>query len=167
MADDDILLKELELNKGLIAKGIEKLSPEFIAKAVEQKELTEEDHKLFEILLQLVSLVSSGKLRTFSDWAEVKQSLLDQKEVLRHQLHNYAILVENGRIADEDIKTLKEDFTDAQPSEKGVPGIFDLRELLCEAFCLVDILNEIQMSLSPERRHTPSVPLNGDGASFS
>ena len=74
----------------------------------------------------------------------MKSALASQKDTILHQLQNFSILVENRRISATQTAGLKEKFIAASGSEVTQDDIVPVREFLCEAFCLVDIVEELQ-----------------------
>lgn len=72
--------------------------------------------------------------------------------MILHELKNYCDNVTNRGIQGSQIANLKDAFINIYTNDN--PQLIDpVREFLCEAFCIIDILDEIQLNLSPQKRN--------------
>ena len=127
----------------MVGQAILKVTSDAIERVLAHKSLTKDEEELTQILLQITELVNVGKFKKYSNWTSVKKSLLAQKDTVIHQLSNFSILVENSRISQEQTIDLKHAFIGASGSEATNEVMDPIREFLCEAFCLVDIVDDL------------------------
>jgi len=66
-------------------------------------------------------------------------------------LKNFSALVESNKITADVTKDIKEQFIQASSKNNISAELEPLREFLCEAFCLIDIVEELMISCSPEQ----------------
>ena len=68
-------------------------------------------------------------------------------------MNHFGDLVEANKIRATDTMAIKEDFIETSNSQDITTHLLEpIREFLCEAFCLVDIVEELYMNASPEKK---------------
>jgi hypothetical protein len=149
--DGEVLEKELDLARDLIDKALARITKADL-EAIAKEELTEDDHALTDLVLRLLDLFNDGE-QSAHDWATNKERLSNNAASIIHKLKNYSVLAEsNAATHDEEIRALKDEFIRASSSQEHTASIEPLREFLCEAFCLIDIINELN-NATPEKAH--------------
>ena len=86
-------------------------------------------------------------------WEQSHQAFTENPYRILHNLKSFAENTSSRSIQGPSIKTLKERFiatsASTQLSEQYVDAI---REFLCEGFCYIDIIDEINLLQSPDKR---------------
>lgn len=176
-ADNEVLDKELELGRDLIAKATEKVTKEYLEGLGNNTNLTEADHGLVDILFRLLDLISDGESETAS-WETNSKRLRDNANQVVHKMRNYPVIVQSQPI--EGHNQVKDDFIGASGQEGiTVESMESLREFLCEAFCMIDIVEELTgaqrangggrgdvNSLSAEKHRAREGQFNGERSSL-
>ena len=133
--------KELELGRDLIAKATEKVTKTYLEELGGNTSLTEADHTLVDLLFRLLDLVSDGESNTAA-WEVNSQRLTESANQVIHKMRNYPIIVQSTPISGHN--EVKESFISASGNEGiSVDVMEPLREFLCEAFCMIDIVEEL------------------------
>jgi hypothetical protein len=101
--------------------------------------------------LRLVDLVNDGEQSSHS-WEENKERLSSNSANVLHRMKNYAVLVEGGKTDAEQTAELKKAFIDTSASQQLSANFEPVREFLCEAFCLIDIIDELN-GAAAEKQH--------------
>jgi len=103
--------------------------------------LTDADKGLVDILFRLIDLVSDGE-STAQTWEINSKRLRTGATQTLHKMRNYPVIVQSHPI--EGHNSVKEDFITASGSEEITGETMEsLREFLCEAFCMIDIVEEL------------------------
>lgn len=140
-ADNEVLDKELELGRDLIHKATEKVTKEYLEGLGNNNDLNEADHDLVDILFRLMDLVSDGESAP-GDWTANSGRLSNNANQLIHKMRNYPIIVQSTPIKGHN--QIKDDFISASGNQGiTVDAMESLREFLCEAFCMIDIVEEL------------------------
>jgi len=140
-ADNEVLDKELELGRDLILKATEKVTQEYLESLGANTTLTEADQGLVDILFRLLDLVSDGESNSAS-WEVNSKRLRDNAKQVVHKMRNYPVIVQSQAI--EGHHEVKDEFIAASGQEGiTVESMEALREFLCEAFCMIDIVEEL------------------------
>lgn len=96
-------------------------------------------------MTSFVHFAADPESSTDLSWAETRNTILENSYLVLHELKNFSDNVQNRRINSSQVANLKDSFISI--SQNANPEIIEpVREFLCEAFCLVDILDEILMS---------------------
>ena len=168
--------KELELGKDLVHKATEKVTQAYLEELVANESLTETDHDLVDIYFRIIDLVSDGESGS-QDWESNSKRLRETANKILHKMRNYPIIVQTQTISGHN--QIKEDFiTTSGAEEITVDSMEPMREFLCEAFCLIDIVEELQgdqakgeskgdvNSLSAEKHRAREEQYQGERASL-
>lgn len=110
VADNDILERELELGRDLIAKAIEKLTPE-ILKTVTETELGEQDIEFLKVHMGLSDL-ARGETQTWT-WDNIKNELSNGQAHIDN-LKGFAAKAEEKEITPAHTQELKDAFIQIQ-----------------------------------------------------
>lgn len=140
-ADNEVLDKELELGRDLIAKAAEKVTKEYLEALGANSTLTDADKGLVDIFYRLLDLVADGESESAS-WDANAERMRKNANGAVHKMRNYPVIVQSQSIKGHD--SVKEDFIAASGQEGITVEIMEpMREFLCEAFCMIDIVEEL------------------------
>lgn len=153
-ADNEVLDKELELGKELLDKAISRVTKENLEKLATVT-ANEDDQALVDILTRLLDLVNDGE-QSPATWDVNKERLSSSAAGLLHKMKNYAVLVEGNKVDGEQTAELKKAFIDTSASQALSTDFEPVREFLCEAFCLIDIIDELN-GAAAEKQHRGDV----------
>jgi hypothetical protein len=149
--DNEILIQELGLGKDLLSKAIIKITPELLSEIASSQSLSDDDKKLVSIMTAFVHYAADPQHNDNFNWEDSRKTILENSYLVLHELKNFSDNVINRRIHGNQVSALKDTFISCSCNEN--PMIIDpIREFLCEAFCLIDILDEIQLNQSPDKR---------------
>ena len=100
-----------------------------------------------------VHMASSKEYSGEVSWEDTKMRILELNYQILHDLNHFSQNVQENRIDSAKVNALKEQFIHVSNNSQYNPELLEpIREFLCEAFCLVDILEEITLAKSPEKR---------------
>ncbi len=150
VADDEVLVKELDLGRELLAKAAAKVTAPLLREIATGAALSDVDQALVlahETLLDTVEGRAAGEHpweQTAGEWAE-------HADEQAARLSGFADLVERNRVSSEQTRAVKEQFIAASSQNDTSAQLEPLREFLCEAFCLIDIMEELALAGSPTK----------------
>ena len=143
LLDSDILLKEYELGKQLIAHASQKLEVKTYSNMLYESHLTNEDFKIIGIFLSLLFSIRDNEDKQFEKWDEIQQCLFNSKEVYEIQ-NNLSSLIEKDNFIAEKTHKFRDQFVHFSSHNSESHSIVSMKEYLWEAFWLIDIIEEIK-----------------------
>lgn len=147
VADNDILQRELELGKELINKAVDKVSAEGL-KTIAASNLDQDEVDFLQIHMKLSDL-AKGESHTWT-WEQIKDVFQNNPDSHINDLKEFADKAEH--LTGESTGELKDSFIQIQNTKDLPDYLLPIREFDCEAFCLIDIQEELKASLSPDKR---------------
>ena len=102
-----------------------------------------------QVHVQLVDLSTTGETKS-RDWESITHEFTEDVNSHILKLQNFSSLVESKKITADVTKEIKESFINASSKNTISAQLEPLREFLCEAFCLIDIIEELMINSSPE-----------------
>jgi hypothetical protein len=135
-ANIEVLLKEYSLGKGLLEKAIANIDDECIENLRNHANASEHDLKCANVFFRMLSMLNNGQDETHDTW----ESLASKFDFsLNDQLATISQQIEERKFDKDEVDKMREEFR-----IKGDEGnIRNLKEFLCEAFCLIEIVQEI------------------------
>lgn len=139
-ANVEVLEKEFNLGRDLLERAIDKVDDEYIKSLKNHKNASEHDVTIGKVFLNFLWMLDRNDGPTsIGSWDEVAQSI---DEELPARLEKVADQIEDRRYDNEKVKDLREEFKmKGEEDERGI--VYNLKEILCEAFCLIEILEEL------------------------
>ncbi len=146
-------MKELDLGRDLLNKAVTKISAEHIKEIHEAKGLSLEDKDLISVMHGLVEVAADPATNGDFSWDQTNTALGENPYRLLHNLKTFSENVQKQNLSGPKVKHLKDKFILASQSTQLTERYTEaVREFLCEGFCLIDIIEEIQLSQSPDKR---------------
>lgn len=88
VADNEILIKELDLGRDLLQKAIHKINSSLLKSIIESNSLSADDKKLVQIMISLVDLASGGHER--EGWEDSKVRIHENSYDILFNLQNFS-----------------------------------------------------------------------------
>ena len=126
-----------------LKNGIGKLDDDYINKLKEHKDASDHDVSIANVFLQFLWMLNDNDgPSTLKNWEQVVQHL-DSK--IPDQLQNLERQIEDNKYDLETVDKLRNQFSmksgEEEKTEKGL--LHPIKEIICDAFCLVEILEEL------------------------
>lgn len=133
IVDSEILFKEYELGRELLAKASEKIDYVGLLNLISDDELSNKDFQILYIYLSLLFSVFENRDHIVSSWEETYRSLKNYKGI--HELQsNFTMMIENKNFRGEQTFKFRDAFVSKSTFEPANPIIGAIKEYLCEAF---------------------------------
>lgn len=148
-ADNEVLMKEYTLSKGLLEQAIANINSDYIKQLKEISNDSNDNFNAAYVFWSLVLHFNGDDDIQSASWAEMSESLNDEFIEL---VRNVPQQIEEKKYNKEVIKKLKSEFKDR--TDNKTESLNHIKEFLCEVFCLIEIIeelneqNEIQMMVS-------------------
>lgn len=144
-ADIGSLIKEYELGKHLIGRASDKISAQMYTNITSDKHLNNNDHRIVQIFLSLLLTARDNEDRTVSTWTDALEILAEPR--LIHSLQeSFAELIQDENFASSNTIIFRDAFVEESPYDPKNYIINSIKEYLCEAFWLIDILEELKQN---------------------
>jgi hypothetical protein len=137
-ADREVLRKEYSLSKGLLDQAASNITPDYFKKLSEHKDASSEDLTAAHVFVALISHLNGNDIHQHQTWDEATQGMDEQ---LIESAKNILDQIEDRKYDREVINNLKEEFKDRSDDKNDM--LHNIKEYLCEAFCLVEIIEEL------------------------
>lgn len=146
-------MKELDLGRELLNKAVNGITAQHLKDIVDAKDLTNDDKSVIQIMHGLIEVAADKENEGIFTWDQTHTALNENPYRILHNLRSFAENSSSQNIQGPRVRALKDRFIqttqDAQFTEKYIEAV---REFLCEGFCFIDILDEINLLKSPEKR---------------
>ena len=140
-ADLDVLNKEFMLGKGLLLKAIDNITPEYLNSLKEHNNANESEIQLISTLLNLLEVLNRSKnFNQLNSWDDVCEYL---NENLISQLVNASENIQQRNYDREVLYQIREEFKVKPDSKNQNDVLVNIKEVMWEIFCLIDIIDEI------------------------
>jgi len=137
----------------LLDKAVNWINAQLLKEIVDAKSLNADDREIITIMHGLIEVAADKESDGKFTWEQSHQAFTENPYRILHNLKSFAENTSSRSIQGPSIKTLKERFiatsASTQLSEQYVDAI---REFLCEGFCYIDIIDEINLLQSPDKR---------------
>ncbi len=140
------LERELILCKELVEKAIENLNEEAMENLKNHSNASEEDLSYANVLFKMLAMLDDEETESVENWDDLTGFNTDTINKLRNVSHK----IEDRNFDRDQVDSLKEEFkiknqeNDEAEGEHENVDIQNLKEFLLEAFCLIEIVQEIQ-----------------------
>lgn len=154
-ADEEVLQKEFSLGKGLLLKAISNIDDEYINQLKEQESVSENEINTCKVFFKMVKMLNDIKdTDGLDNWENIVKHFDDK---LQDQLKEVPEQIEQRNYVKDEVVQLREEFK--VKTESGDEGgiMHNIKEFLCEAFCLVEIVEELNDAM---KHNTQMVSLN-------
>jgi hypothetical protein len=148
IGDIDILKKEYELGVELLNKSVAKIDKKVYQSLLYNTRMSGDDYRILQIMLSLLFSIKHNS-----------DVFIDTIESTNHQLRNYDQIIEMQDDFDKLIQMpefnskstakFRDSFVQCSSYEPTMESIIAIKEYLCEAFCLIDIVEELKMASKP------------------
>jgi len=136
----------------LLDKAVNWINAQLLKEIVDAKSLNADDREIITIMHGLIEVAADKESDGKFTWEQSHQAFTENPYRILHNLKSFAENTSSRSIQGPSIKTLKERFiatsASTQLSEQYVDAI---REFLCEGFCYIDIIDEINLLQSPDK----------------
>lgn len=133
----EVLEKEFSLGKNLLEKAIDNLEGS-INNLNDHSDPSEEDLSTANIFFKILSMLDNEDFESVGSWKEITGF----NEEIMPTLKQVPNKIEEGKFEKEKVDVLRDDFK-MRSEENEHPDIKNLKEFLCEAFCLIEIIQEL------------------------
>lgn len=136
----------------MLDKAVNWINAQLLKEIVDAKSLNADDREIITIMHGLIEVAADKESDGKFTWEQSHQAFTENPYRILHNLKSFAENTSSRSIQGPSIKTLKERFiatsASTQLSEQYVDAI---REFLCEGFCYIDIIDEINLLQSPDK----------------
>lgn len=133
IVDSEILFKEYELGRELLAKASQKIDYVGLLNLISDDELCSNDFQIVQIFLSLLFSVLENRDHIVNSWEETYRSLKNYKEI--HKLQsNFTMMIENKNFRGDLTFKFRDAFVAKSAYEPPNAVIGAIKEYLCEAF---------------------------------
>lgn len=148
-SQQEVLVKELYLGISLYQQAQKNINKDILQTYSESKTLTMGDKEVLRIYTQFLSLVGyKGAIPKSTELWEGLNSHLNgsAEDAINYEdkMNQFIERVDYGVVRPSKYRHFKQEFVDATSLDEGSPEIKPIKDYLCEAFCLVDIISELQ-----------------------
>jgi hypothetical protein len=149
-ANVEVLLKEYSLGKGLLENSIENIDDRCIENLRNHKNATEHDIKCANVFFRMLAMLNKTKGEDQVSW----ESLASKFDAgLKDQISAVPQQIEERKFDKDAVDKMREEFRIKGDED----NIKNMKEFLCEAFCLIEIVQEIhelrQKAGQPQETH--------------
>jgi len=152
-----VLEKEFSLGKDLIEKAISNIDQECIERLRNHQEATEDELNTANVFFNMLAMLNNTEEHNKIEWG----SITGFNEDTLDQLHNSPTQIEESKYEKSQVVNLRNNFK-MKNEENENQDVKNLKEFLCEAFCLIEIVQELQElknKIDQERSHNQMVIL--------
>ncbi|CAI2383911.1 unnamed protein product [Moneuplotes crassus] len=143
LAEVDILQKEYELGRELLHKAGDKITSDNYRELARIQSLNEYDYKILQIMFSLLFSIRNKSDCIINSLDRIDHMLNDCGEVLLLQ-SDFDLMIEKNHFSSKSTVQFRDEFVKVSPYNSANPTISCIKEYLCEAFCLIDIIEEIK-----------------------
>ena len=161
-ADREVLKKEFGLSKGLLDQAAGNINSDYFKKLSDHTSDTPEDLNAVNVFLDLVNYLNGSEFESYTSWAEATAKMDDQ---LAEKAKNLPSKIEDREYNKNAINDLKERFKDRSDDQNDL--LHHIKEYLCEAFCLIEIIEELGTVNIQDQTRVTDVQTPGDTNMFS
>jgi hypothetical protein len=137
------LLKELNLGKDLLNKAAKNITESTLLDISSDNNITWADQQLIRSFISVLELINNGRVEYYPDWAVI-QSELKSTNFWLTKVDNLEYMIDEYAFSYYKIDELKQNFTRLAPDSSNKAYVATIREFLLEAFCLIDIVEELR-----------------------
>ncbi|CAI2362035.1 unnamed protein product [Moneuplotes crassus] len=145
--EERVLNKEFSLGKDLIREAANHITEESLRDLVADNDLSPADQSIIKTFIGLLELINHGKPKEYLAWHRIQTSLSFTEDWI-NRIDDFETMIEHYTFPQELINGYKEEFKRHAQLSSDKAYVSNLREYLCEAFCLLDILEEIKLNKS-------------------
>lgn len=131
-----VLEKEFSLGKDLLDKAVSNINQDCFDRLVNYQGANEEELETANVFFKVLAMLNNSDSETVDEWA----NLPGFNEVTLTQLEGVATKIEGGNFEKEKVDKLREEFKMKNDENQDIQN---LREFLCESFCLIEIVQEL------------------------
>lgn len=144
---EKVLYKEYLLGKDLIRKAAHHITEESLLDLAHDHLLSYDDQQIVRTFIGLLELVNLGRTKSYPTWYTVQSSLELTRDWI-HKIDDFELMIEHYTYTQGEVSEYKENFKTYAQNTSNKGHIINIREFLCEAFCLLDIVNELKAARS-------------------
>lgn len=148
--NERVLEKELMLGKDLIRRAAGAITEESLLEVASDYHLSNDDRELIKVFIGLLELINHGRSHHYPTWTKVQSELGFTRDWI-HRVDDFERMIEHYAYPHYKVNDFKNSFTRYAQHSSNKPYVTNIREYLCEAFCLLDILNELRDLRSPKK----------------
>lgn len=138
-ADRAVLLKELALGKELLDKAIANITSEYLSNLSNHDDASVNEINCSNVFLKLVGhLNGTDNSEENKTWENISKQLNNS---ILAQINTVSDKIESGSYDIDTVNSLKNEFKDRSDDNHDI--MHNIKEFLCEAFCLIEIVEEI------------------------
>lgn len=140
-ANLEVLQKEFALGKDLLQKAIDNINRDYINALARHRDAADHEISTGRVFLKMLSMLSGRDLEgALDNWEELSQHF---DESLQGRLERVPDQIEDRRYNKDEVDKLREDFKMKAGAEEERGVMHNVKEFLCEAFCLIEIVEEL------------------------
>lgn len=98
VADNEVLIKELDLGRDLLSKAVVKITPELLREIAQSEGLSEDDKRLVTLMTSFVHFAADPESNLELSWPDTRTTILENSYLVLHELKNFSDNVQNRRI---------------------------------------------------------------------
>jgi len=140
-ANLEVLQKEFALGKDLLQKAIDNIDNRYINSLRDHRDASDQEASAGRVFVKMLSMLGGREPQgELENWEEISQSF---DETLRDRLSRVPDQIEDRRYDKDEVDKLRDDFKMKTGAEEERGVMHNIKEFLCEAFCLIEIVEEI------------------------
>jgi hypothetical protein len=145
---EKVLHKELMLGKDLIRTASNHITGQSIFDLAHDNLLSIDDQQIVKTFIGLLELVNLGRPNSYPTWYKVQSSLSCTRDWI-DKIDDFERMIEHYSYSQREVSAYKDSFKKYAQKTSNKLYVSNIREFLCEAFCLLDIVNELRAVRSP------------------
>lgn len=140
-ANLEVLQKEFALGKDLLQKAIDNINNDYINSLRDHRDASDQETSAGRVFVKMLSMLGGrGPQGAAESWDEISQNF---DESLQDRLRRVPDQIEDRRYNKQEVDKLRDDFKMKTGAEEERGIMYNIKEFLCEAFCLIEIVEEL------------------------
>ena len=140
-ANLEVLQKEFALGKDLLQKAIDSINNDYINSLRGHRDASDQEISAGKVFVKMLSMLGGREPQgELENWEEISQNF---DETLQDRLNRVPDQIEDRRYDKDEVDILRDDFKMKTGAEEDRGIMRNVKEFLCEAFCLIEIVEEM------------------------
>lgn len=135
-----ILTKEFTLGKDLLEKAIRNIDEDCLNNLRNHQDASQHEINSANVFFKMLNMLNNAESQDYESWDQIKDNFNDG---LIEDLQNASQQIEESNLDKEKVDHLREQFRMKGDNQQEADSIRNLKEFLCEAFCLIEIVQEL------------------------
>ena len=136
----EVLNKEFTLGKDLLEKAIRNIDDDCLNNLKNHQDASQHDVNSANVFFKVLNMLNNTDEQDYENWEQISDNF---NEGLKEDLQNAPDQIERGNFDKSKVDSLREQFRMKSDAPEEAQSIRNLKEFLCEAFCLIEIVQEL------------------------